>query len=224
MTVVLEASAVTKRYGTNRPAVDAVSISLAEGDLVALSGPSGSGKTTLVHLLAAFEEPETGAVRWATESGGGGLSTTRPTWAQLSFVPQALGLLDELTVADNVGLPARLARMDVGGRDIRTAELLDQLGVAHLAARRPRQCSLGEQQRVAVARALHLRPLVLLLDEPTAHQDAASTERIVDVVTTAAYRGTACLVATHDPALVAVARRRWHLVDGALEELAVAGD
>jgi putative ABC transport system ATP-binding protein len=219
--IVLEATAVTKRYGTNPPAVDAVSLALAEGDLVALSGPSGSGKTTLVHLLAAFEQPETGAVRWAGRGDDSGLTGTAPTWAQLSFVPQALGLLDELTVADNVGLPARLANLERGERDARTAALLESLGVAHLARRRPRQCSLGEQQRVAVARALHLRPLVLLLDEPTAHQDAASTQRIVDVVTTAAFQGTACLVATHDPAMIAVAHRRWHLIDGTLEELEV---
>lgn len=219
MRVVLEATAVTKRYGTNPPAVDAVSLALAEGDLVALSGPSGSGKTTLVHLLAAFEQPETGAVRWAGLDGNGGLTSTPPTWAQLSFVPQALGLLHELTVADNVGLPARLAMVGEAERDARTAALLEALGLAHLARRRPGQCSLGEQQRVAVARALHRRPLVLLLDEPTAHQDAASTQRIVDVVTTAAFHGTACLVATHDPAMVAVAHRRWHLIDGTLEEV-----
>jgi putative ABC transport system ATP-binding protein len=142
---------------------------------------------------------------------------TAPTWSDLAVVPQALGLLDELTVAENVTLPIRLrdGGVDADAR-ARVEELLDALGVSHVGSHQPSEASVGEQQRGAIARALVVAPTVLLLDEPTAHQDAASKKRIVDAVTAAARSGTAVLAATHDSAVLDIADRRIRLADGRL--------
>ncbi|HEY1282205.1 MAG TPA: ATP-binding cassette domain-containing protein [Acidimicrobiales bacterium] len=191
-------------------AVSGVSLSLVAGEITVLAGPSGSGKTTLVNLLAGFEDPDAGAVHWPRDA-------SRPSWSDLAVVPQALGLLDELTLAENVRLPLRLrdGRVDAGTR-ARVEEVLDALGVGHVGGHQPGEASLGEQQRGAIARALVVEPTVLLLDEPTAHQDAASKKRIVDAVTAAARSGTAVLAATHDPAVLDIADRRIRMADGRL--------
>jgi putative ABC transport system ATP-binding protein len=218
---VLVATDLEKSYRPEWPGVDpaevppihavrGVSLRLAAGEITVLAGPSGSGKTTLVNLLAGFEAADAGAVQ---RPGDG----TAPTWSDLAVVPQALGLLDELTVAENVTLPLRLrdGRVAAGAR-ARVEELLDALGVGQVGGHQPSEASLGELQRGAIARALVVEPTVLLPDEPTAHQDAASKKRIVDAVTAAARAGTAVLAATHDPAVLDIADRRIRMADGRL--------
>ncbi len=118
-------------------------------------------------------------------------------WDELALVPQALGLVADLSLADNVLLPARLRR-SLRAEQPRAAQLLEDFGLTALAGRLPAQASLGEQQRAAVARALLLRPALLLADEPTAHQDRGHADRLLDAVAEAAHRGSAVLVATHD--------------------------
>jgi putative ABC transport system ATP-binding protein len=189
-------------------AVREVTLELRPGELVVLAGPSGSGKTTLLGLLTGLELPDRGRV-WGTAAGD------RP-WAVQGLLPQALGLLEELTLEENVRLPLRLAgRPDDGAR---VGGLLDSLGLGDARGRLPRQTSLGEQQRAAIARALVLRPPVLVLDEPTAHQDARSRDLVIDALARAAFEGAAVLAATHDPAVRAVAHRRLWMQDGTLHE------
>ena len=216
---VLVATDLEKRYRPVWPGADpaevpsihavrGVSLSLAAGEITVLAGPSGSGKTTLVNLLAGFEGPDAGAVHWPGD-------TSRPTWSDLAVVPQALGLLDELTLTENVTLPLRLRDGRVGaGARARVEEVLDALGVGHVGGHQPSEASLGEQQRGAIARALVVEPTVLLLDEPTAHQDAAARKWIIDAVATAARAGTAVLAATHDSAVLDIADRRIRMADG----------
>ena len=218
---VLVATDLVKIYRPEWPGVDAaavppihavrgVSLALAAGDITVLAGPSGSGKTTLVNLLAGFASPDAGAVEWP---GG----DTGPTWSDLAVVPQALGLLDELTVAENVMLPLRLRDGRIGAAArTRVDELLESLGIGHVGAHQPSEASLGEQQRGAIARALVVEPTVLILDEPTAHQDAAAKKRIVDAITAAARAGAAVLAATHDAAVLDVADQRLRMADGRL--------
>ena len=210
----LAAEGLAKTYAsgdaTPVAAVRGVSLSLDAGEITVLTGPSGSGKTTLVNLLVGFEPPDAGEVRWAGVAPG-----STPGWAELAVVPQALGLLEELTLAENVALPLRIRAGRIRRPDrTRVDGLLSMLGVAAVAGHRPSEASLGEQQRAAVARALVVQPRVLVLDEPTAHQDATSAARIVAAVADAAWSGTAVLAATHDPDVLEVAHRGLHLVDG----------
>ncbi|MGY1600903.1 ABC transporter ATP-binding protein [Geodermatophilus sp. SYSU D00815] len=200
-------------------ALDGVDLGVAGGELVALVGPSGSGKSTLLALLCGWERADSGTLTY-----GGALAGRPPAglgWPELALVPQALGLVPDLSLADNVLLPARL-RGGVAAATERAEQLLADFGIAHLADRYPHQASLGEQQRVAVARALLLRPAVLLADEPTAHQDRGHADALLDALTDLAREGSAVLVATHDEIAWSRADRVVSMRDGRLTEGAPA--
>jgi putative ABC transport system ATP-binding protein len=214
---VLEVAGVSKSYPRGDEvvhALDRVSLSLREGELVGLVGRSGSGKTTLLNVIAGWERPDSGSV---VRPGAGGV----PTWSELAVVPQKLGLFDELTVRENLEYPARLTgRLEELGERIET--LMTDLGIEHLAARYPKETSLGEQQRTAVARALVLQPALVLADEATGHQDAVSERRVLDAFALAAAGGAACLIATHNEALSARLDRVLQMADGRVAESASA--
>jgi ABC-type lipoprotein export system ATPase subunit len=196
-------------------ALDGVDLTVSSGELVALVGPSGSGKSTLLALLCGWETADAGSLRYS-----GPLADRPPAtlgWPELALVPQALGLVPDLSLADNVLLPARLRGGTQDDQD-RARRLLDDFGLAHLADRYPHQASLGEQQRVAVARALLLRPAVLLADEPTAHQDRGNADGLLDAFAAAARDGAAVLIATHDEIAWSRADRMLSMRDGRLTE------
>jgi ABC-type lipoprotein export system ATPase subunit len=192
-------------------ALDDVSLKLYGGELAVAAGPSGSGKTTLLSIMAGIERPDSGHVTTHRPLPDG-VSHDQLGWRHLAFIPQALALLDELTVAENVELPAWLD--PAPGQVPTTPELLALLEIEHLAGRYPSHTSGGEQQRTAVARALRLRPPLLLGDEPTGHQDRNRVELVLDVLRQHAYRGAAVLVASHDEAVIAAADRVITLADG----------
>ncbi|SDO42509.1 putative ABC transport system ATP-binding protein [Klenkia soli] len=196
-------------------ALDGVDLVVDAGQVVALVGPSGSGKSTLLAVLCGWEVPDAGAL----VVGGGGAPDAQG-WGELALVPQALGLVADLSLLDNVLLPARLR-----GPHRRSAaptalagQLLAGFGLDHLTDRYPHQVSLGEQQRAAVARALVLRPALLLADEPTAHQDREHADRLLDALHDAADDGTAVLVATHDEVAWSRADRVVSMRDGQLTD------
>lgn len=196
-------------------ALDGVDLTVAAGEFVALVGPSGSGKSTLLALLCGWETADSGTLAYAGRLAGRPPSTLG--WPELALVPQALGLVPDLSLLDNVLLPARL-RGGVRDAAERAARLLDDFGLAHLADRYPHQASLGEQQRVAVARALLLQPAVLLADEPTAHQDRGHADGLLDAFCAAAGEGTAVLIATHDEIAWSRADRVLSMRDGRVTE------
>jgi putative ABC transport system ATP-binding protein len=209
---------LVKHYRRGAETVSAlagVDLEVSAGEFVALVGPSGSGKSTLLALLCGWETPDEGRLAYR-----GALADRRPDglgWAELALVPQALGLVADLSLADNVLLPARLRGSPAAGQR-RAQALLEDFGLAHLAERLPAQASLGEQQRVAVARALLLHPAVLLADEPTAHQDRGHADGLLDAIADAARGGSAVLVATHDELAWARADRVLSMRDGRLTE------
>ncbi|RSM74484.1 ABC transporter ATP-binding protein [Amycolatopsis sp. WAC 01375] len=188
---------------------------VAAGELVTVSGRSGSGKSALLALLCGFDSPDSGSVLLDGIPIAGA-----PPWHTCAVLPQALGLANELTIAENVALPLRL-RSDVpkpSAKDIhaRVSGLLEELGIGELGDRYPLEVSFGQQQRVALARAVSGRPRVLLTDEPTAHLDAGSTPRVLRLLRRCAEEGAAVIVATHDEDVHRIADRRVRLLDGVL--------
>jgi putative ABC transport system ATP-binding protein len=210
---ILRVEEVMKSYGEGSRRVMAVrhvSLRLSRGEFVAIVGRSGSGKTTLLNVIAGWERPDSGEVTWP------GTEEDRLLhWGIVAVVPQRLGLLDELTVAENVEYPARLMG-SLGEHRASGDHLLRDLGIDHLAGRYPTETSIGEQQRTALARALSLRPTLLIADEPTGHQDASSTARVVAAIREATGSGTSALVATHDFRLAQHADRVLRMRDGRL--------
>jgi len=199
------------RRGAERvTALEDIDLEIFGGELTVAAGPSGSGKTTLLSIIAGLDVPDTGTV---TVAG----SKPRPGplgWRELAFVPQALALLDELTVRENVDLPAILDPPGPDSGDRGVEELLELLEIAHLADLYPSHTSGGEQQRAALGRALRLRPALLLGDEPTGHQDRGRVELVLTVLRRHAYTGAAALISSHDEAVIAAADRVITLADG----------
>ena len=210
--LILDANGLSKAYRRGEEvvhALDDVSLTLRAGELVGLVGRSGSGKTTLLNVIAGWEHADAGTIERS------GSESAVPGWDVLAVVPQKLGLFDELSVRENLEYPARLhGRLEeLRGR---VDELMEDLGIAHLAARYPKETSLGEQQRTAVARALVLAPTLVLADEPTGHQDAASERRVLEAFGRAAAEGGSCLIATHNASLAPRLDRVLEMADGRL--------
>jgi putative ABC transport system ATP-binding protein len=218
---LVEVRGVSKSFRRGPEEVHAlrhVDLTLGEGEIVALLGPSGSGKTTLLALLAGWERPDQGSVVWSD----GGPPPAERLWSDLAVVPQTLGLLEELSVRENVELPLRLSRShDTGTK--RVEGFLRYLGLDHLAERLPAEISMGEQQRAALARALLLSPRLLLADEPTGHQDESWATVVLRTIKLAARMGTTTLIATHNPESLKVSDAVLSIRDGIVEEVAPRG-
>ncbi|MEO6957045.1 MAG: ATP-binding cassette domain-containing protein [Antricoccus sp.] len=196
-------------------ALNHVNLQLSEGEVVALVGPSGSGKSTLLNVLCGWESPDFSDMTWAAD-----LQSSAPAdlgWEQIAIVPQTLGLLAELQARENILLPAR-ARHQIADWVDRADALMDDFDIDQLALRLPDEMSLGEQQRCAVARALLLRPRLLLADEPTAHQDPGYVSILFEELRNHAREHGACLVATHNPATWDYADRIVSMQDGVLHD------
>lgn len=196
-------------------AITDVDLLLHAGTLTALVGPSGSGKTTLINLIVGWEHPDSGEITTASRHG----------WTDVAVVPQGLGLIDDLTLAENIALPIRIARRTRSrnakkhGTDDQSplALLMARLGLGGLGARLPQEISLGEQQRGAVARAVIGRPRLLVADEPTAHQDEANADLVFSMLQQAARAGSAVLVATHEVRLLEQVDRIITINNGTIE-------
>jgi putative ABC transport system ATP-binding protein len=178
---------VTKRYvGTGLPALDGVTLEVTQGEAVAVMGPSGSGKSTLLNLIAGLDKPTSGTITVAGQRVDF-LSETRLARfrrCHIGMIFQFFNLLDDLTVADNVLLPAQLTGVRRSRARTQAGELLERLGIARYANTYPGWLSGGERQRVAIARALINSPTLLLADEPTGALDrvfgTVSSDEVVE--------------------------------------------
>ena len=218
----------TKQYvAGGAPAVDHVSLEVAAGEAVAVMGPSGSGKSTLLNLVAGLDKPTGGTVTVAGQRvdtlSETGLARYRRR--QVGMIFQFFNLLDDLTVAGNVLLPAQLAGTPRRKARARCAELLDQLGIGRYRDTYPGRLSGGERQRVAIARSLINDPAVLLADEPTGAVDTATGEEIGRLLLDLSAAGQTLVLVTHSPDLAArYAKRAVRLLDGRIASDSAAGD
>jgi putative ABC transport system ATP-binding protein len=200
-------------------AVDGVSLSVSGGEFVALYGPSGSGKTTLLMLIAALLRPDTGSIVLddCDVSKLSDREAAHYRLHELGFVRQALNLIPGANALDNAAL--KLMGTDVGSREARRRiePLLERLGLAERSTHRAEQLSMGERQRVMIARALSTEPRLLLADEPTGSLDTERGRQVLSLIAeTCREREVAVVLVTHDPQAAAFADRVYALRDGRL--------
>lgn len=202
-------SAVSKRYPGGQDALRGVSFSLDAGELAFVTGPSGAGKSTLLKLIPAIERPTSGSVVVNGQNVGALKRAAVPYLRRnLGLVFQDHKLLYDRTVYDNVMLPLSFGTLSPRDAARRVRAALDKVGLLERERANPIQLSGGEQQRLAIARAVVNRPAVLVADEPTANLDDESAGRVIDILLSFNQVGVTLLVATHDQGLVARHGRR----------------
>ncbi len=224
--VLLRAAGLTKIFPADGGAVHAVSavdLRVGRGEFVAVMGPSGSGKSTLLHLFGGLEPPTSGEI-WLDGRRVDGLSQRQ--WAMLrrrhiGFVFQFFNLVSNMTVADNIELPALMSGASRHQARARREELLAELGLAAKAGTAPARLSGGEQQRVALARALASRPSLLLADEPTGNLDSSNSADVLALLGRVHDQGQAIMLVTHDARAASMADRVINLFDGMVTDDAV---
>jgi len=221
--MVLNARELCKRFGAGDAAVaalDGISLEVARGEFLAITGPSGSGKSTLLALLAGLERPSAGEV-WLA---GHCLSTlddaalARLRRREVGFVFQTFNLVPVLSVEENVALPFILDGLPRRKWEFAVADALEAVGLAHRRRHTPDQLSVGERQRAAIARALAVRPEILFADEPTGSLDSQRGLAILGLLRSAAGRGCAVVMVTHDAGAAARADRVLRIRDGRVEQ------
>jgi putative ABC transport system ATP-binding protein len=221
---ILRLQNVFKNYilkGETITVLQGIDLTIQSGEFVALMGPSGSGKTTLLHIMGVVDEPTKGKVFLGDQelSGLSAGQLAQVRLHRLGFIFQSYNLLPALTVFDNCAYPLILQGRPGKERRERVERMLSRVGLSHRLKHRPEDLSGGEQQRVAVARALITRPLLVLADEPTAHLDAETGREIIDLMHRLnEEEGTIFLFATHDPALLQKTTRILRLRGGCLFE------
>ena len=227
MDTLVQLTNVTKRYDHDgSPALADVTMDVRPGESLAVMGPSGSGKSTLLNLIAGLDRPTAGTVT----VGGERVDTLSETGLarfrrrQIGMIFQFFNLLDDMTVLDNVLLPAQLAGMPTARARARVGDLLTALRIEKHRNAYPARLSGGERQRVAIARALVNRPALLLADEPTGALDTATGEEIGALLLDLNQQGQTLILVTHNPDLAArYARRVIEIVDGRVASDAAAG-
>jgi ABC-type lipoprotein export system ATPase subunit len=219
---LVRARGLTKTFGRGHARVrvlEDADLEVGRGEFVAVVGRSGSGKSTLLHLLGGLDRPDAGAVELdgvrIDRLDERGLTAVRRR--KIGFVFQAFHLLPELTGAENVLLPARLARDGLEAAP-RARDLLDRLDLTDIARRLPTELSGGEQQRLAIARALINDPPLVLADEPTGNLDEESGAAVLDLLRRTTESGRSVLLVTHDRAATGIADRVLRLEAGRLVE------
>ncbi|HDL85333.1 MAG TPA: ABC transporter ATP-binding protein [Candidatus Acetothermia bacterium] len=210
-----------KTEAVETPALNGVSIELHVGEFTAVAGPSGSGKSTLLHLLGGLDRPTSGEIflEGVALSGLSKDQLARLRMTNIGFVFQAYNLIPVLTVLENTAFVLELQGVVRAERIKRARKILAELGIEQYADQYPNRISGGEQQRVAVARAVVAEPSIVLADEPTANLDTATSHELIDLMRRLnEEKGATFLFATHDSRLLDRVSRLITIVDGLITE------
>jgi putative ABC transport system ATP-binding protein len=223
LSVILEAKNVCKQYGSGAAQVEAlrrVDIQVEAGEFLAIMGQSGSGKSTLLHVLGGIDPPTSGQVLLDGQELGSLADTPRSLIRRrrLGFVFQKINLLPTLSAIANVALPLRIDGVSASVARDRAQAALELVGIAQRARHYPHEMSGGEQQRVAVARAMVIHPAVILADEPTGSLDSTNAQRILELLRDCVKQGQAIVMVTHDGELARRADRVVVMQDGRIIE------
>jgi putative ABC transport system ATP-binding protein len=216
---VVRAEKITKRYQRREGpvlALDDVSLEVAEGEFISIVGPSGCGKSTLLMTLGCLIRPSEGKV-WLDGRSVYGLSHAEAAALRLNtigFVFQTFNLVPYLTALENVQIPLYLSGLPPSLQRERAEQLLEKVGLGDRLSHKPSELSVGQQQRVALARTLANEPRLILADEPTGNLDPALAEEMLDHLEELHQEGVTVVMVTHDPRLAARAQRQLRLVDG----------
>jgi len=200
-------------------AVDGATLSVAQGEFVAITGPSGCGKSTLLHLVAALERPDSGRIVVLGEDVTSRHDLSRYRARTVGLVFQLHNLLPTLTAVENVEVPMYETGLGMRERRRRALQLLELVGLGDKARRRPPELSGGERQRVAIARSLSNDPPILLADEPTGNLDSKAGRNVMEALQAIHHEhGLTIVMVTHDPRIAATADRTIQMLDGRIEE------
>ena len=223
--VILRLNGVTRAFESVRgqlPILTGINLTLALGESAALSGPSGSGKSTLIHLIAGTDKPTQGEITWRGQSLLALSEAKRSAWRlnTVGLVFQDFRLFPHLTALENVALPLELLGKTAHHAEESAREILGEVGLEERLAHYPHQLSGGEQQRVAISRALVHQPQLLLADEPTGNLDRKSALHIADLLLSLpAQKGVALFIVTHDLTLAKRADKHWIMSEGVLDSI-----
>jgi len=228
-TPALEAIDIRKSLPLGRQRIDilnGISLRIEHGEFVAVMGPSGSGKSTLLGIIAGLDNPTSGRVLIdgidITKMSESQLAKVRN--AKIGMVYQAFNLIPTLTAQENVEAPLYVGK-HAGRPADRAKQILELVGLGHRLRNRPNQLSGGEQQRVAVARALATDPAIVIMDEPTGNLDQKNSENVLAMIRDLRDRtGKTFIIATHDPKVASAADRAIRIVDGLIETTERAGE
>lgn len=219
---VVELVEVTKVYELPRgsiKALDNVTASIESGEFISIMGPSGSGKTTLLNIIGCLDTPTSGRVAIGGENinGLGDDQLTKIRRDKIGFVFQQFNLIPTLTALENIEYPVILKGLN--GHEKKGKELLRSVGIDEkLGENKPNELSGGEQQRIAIARALANDPDIILADEPTGNLDSKTSKDILQLLKVTNGRGKTIIVVTHDPQVASYTKRTFRLVDGRVED------
>jgi putative ABC transport system ATP-binding protein len=224
MTAIVKLEGITKVYQDGKvavPALRGVDLELQQGDFAAIAGPSGSGKTTLLNIMGGLDKPTEGRVlledKTLSDMSRGELSRLRLN--RIGFIFQSYNLIPVLTAYENAEFVLLLQKRPAEERRQRVVNLLEEVGLAGLENRFPREMSGGQQQRVAIARSIAPEPALVLADEPTANVDSHTAAELLDLMEKLnRENGVTFLFSTHDPAVMERARRLIRLKDGMIEK------
>jgi putative ABC transport system ATP-binding protein len=211
----------SKRYahrGGEVVALRPTSLEISRGEFVAVVGPSGSGKTTLLSMLGGMLAPTTGRVRLDGQSvyDASAAERARMRLQKIGFVFQTFNLIPYLSALENVQVPLMLGRARPGDDPHRALDLLARVGLQERVHHKPSELSVGQQQRVALARTLANDPAVILADEPTGNLDPQTREQVLNSLSDLCREGRTVVMVTHDPVAAGRAGRTLHLADGAV--------
>lgn len=217
--IILKAEDLHRRFG-DLEVLKGISLDVIEGELLSIVGTSGAGKSTLLHILGGLDMPDQGDVLYRDESifKGGDEDLALYRNREVGFVFQFHHLLNEFSALENVMMPCLIAGMDVREARERAEELLIRVGLKERLSHRPAELSGGEQQRVAVARALVMSPKILFADEPTGNLDTHTGEEVFSLLKTFNREGLTIVLVTHNEEISKRASRRVRIQDGRIRD------